>query len=200
MASASGHWVRDAPAKAIPSTRPMFKPLAGGIIMDQQAHIVSGIYTSRAEAEAVRDRLVASGVLREQVSIADDARAATSSKMVEDDEALRDVVVDGAVGAAVGTGLGVVAEVALIAANVTLFVASPLIGPLALLGWGAALGGLVGAAVGAEKPDERKEGKFSDFVLDAIRSGHVVLVAQTRTEAEATLVRDIVGDSLATRS
>jgi hypothetical protein len=168
--------------------------------MDQQAHIVSGIYTSRAEAEAVRDRLVESGVLREQVSIADDARAATSSKMVEDDEALRDVVVDGAVGAAVGTGLGVVAEVALIAANVTLFVASPLIGPLALLGWGAALGGLVGAAVGAEQPDERKEGKFSDFVLDAIRSGHVVLVAQTRTEAEATLVRDIVGDSLATRS
>ena len=166
--------------------------------MDQQTHIVSGVYTSRAEAEAVCDRLVEAGVLREQVSIVDHAHAAGNSKMVEDDEALKDVLVDGAVGAAVGTGLGVVAEVALIAANVTLFVASPLIGPLAMLGWGAALGGLVGAAVGAEKSDEKKEGKFSDLVLDAIRSGHVVLVAQTRTEAEATLVRDIVGDSLTT--
>jgi len=165
--------------------------------MDQQTHIVSGIYTSRAEAEAVCDRLVEAGVLREQISIVDHAHAAGNSKMVEDDEALKDVLVDGAVGAAVGTGLGVVAEVALIAANVTLFVASPLIGPLAMLGWGAALGGLVGAAVGAEKTEEKKEGKFSEFVLDAIQSGHVVLVAQTRTESEATLVREIVGDSLA---
>lgn len=166
--------------------------------MDQPTHIISGIYTSRAEAEAVCDRLVEAGVLREQISIVDHAHAAGNSKMVEDDEALKDVLVDGAVGAAVGTGLGVVAEVALIAANVTLFVASPVIGPLAMLGWGAALGGLVGAAVGAEKPDTKKEGKFSDLVLDAIRSGHVVLVAQTRTEAEATRARDIVGDSLTT--
>ena len=142
--------------------------------------------------------LPACGEHIDQVRIVDHAHAAGNSKMVDDDEALKDVLVDGAVGAAVGTGLGVVAEVALIAANVTLFVASPLIGPLAMLGWGAALGGLVGAAVGAEKPEEKKEGKFSDLVLDAIRSGHVVLVAQTRTEAETTLVRDIVGDSVTT--
>jgi len=68
----------------------------------------------------------------------------------------------------------------------------------AFTSWGAALGGLVGAAVGAEKPEEKKEGKFSDLVLDAIRSGHVVLVAQTRTEAETTRGSDIVGDSVVT--
>ena len=166
--------------------------------MDQETHIVSGIYTSRAEAEVVRDRLVASGVPHEQLSIIDNANAAGNSKMMEDDEVLKDVLVDGAVGAAVGTGLGVVAEVALIAANVTLFVASPLLGPLAMLGWGAALGSLVGAAVGAEKPEKKKEGRFSDLVLDAIRSGHVVLVAQTRSAAQTTLARGIVGDSLTT--
>jgi hypothetical protein len=175
----------------------MFHHYAGEITMDQQSHIVSGIYTSRAEAEAVCDRLIERGLLREQVNIVDHAQPVGNSRMADDDEALKDVLVDGAVGAAVGTGLGVVAEVALIAANVTLFVASPLIGPLAMLGWGAALGGLVGAAVGAEKTEEKKEGKFSEFVLDAIQSGHVVLVAQTRTESEATLVREIVGDSLA---
>ncbi|MER2626414.1 MAG: hypothetical protein ABTS22_21075, partial [Accumulibacter sp.] len=94
--------------------------------MDQQSHIVSGIYTSRAEAEAVCDRLIERGLLREQVNIVDHAQPVGNSRMADDDEALKDVLVDGAVGAAVGTGLGVVAEVALIAANVTLFVASPL--------------------------------------------------------------------------
>ena len=37
--------------------------------MDQQTHIVSGVYTSRAEAEAVCDRLVEAGVLRELISL-----------------------------------------------------------------------------------------------------------------------------------
>ena len=165
--------------------------------MNDQSHIVSGIYTSRAEAEAVCSELVERGLNRGQINIMENAQADGSHRMAADDQALKDVLVDGAVGAAVGTGLGVLAEVALVAANVTLFVASPLIGPLAMLGWGAALGGVVGAAVGAEKPEEKKEGKFSDLVLDAIRSGHVVLIAYTTTAAEETVVRDVIGDSIA---
>jgi len=109
---------------------------------------------------------------------------------------LTDVVVDVAVGAAVGTVIGGLGEVALVAANVTLFVASPLIAPLFMLGWGAFIGGLVGAAAGAEKPDDKKGGKRSDRVPDAIRAGHVVLIAPTTTAAETTLVRALVGDSL----
>ena len=171
--------------------------------MDEQNHIVSGIYTSRAEAEAVRDRLVERGLPVDQLNIVDSAQLPENARMEDNNEVLKNVLVDGAAGAAVGTGIGALAEVALVAANVTLFVASPLIGTLAMLGWGAALGSVVGAAVGAEKTEEKaeekKDGKFSDLVLDAIRSGHVVLVALTRTAAEATLVREIVGDSLAKR-
>jgi len=167
--------------------------------MDEQSHIVSGIYTSRAEADMVRDRLVERGLPREQLGVVANAEDFSNSKMAVDDKVLKDVLVDGSVGAAVGTGVGALAEVALVAANVTLFVASPLIAPLAMLGWGAALGGVVGAAAGANKSEVKKEGKFADLVLDAIRSGHVVLVAQTRTAAEAALVREIVGDSVADR-
>lgn len=168
--------------------------------MEEQSHIVSGIYTSRAEADSVRDRLVGGGLPAGQINIVESAGVDGNSKMAADNETLKDVLVDGAVGTAIGTVVGGLGEVALVAANVSLFVASPVVAPLFMLGWGAFIGGFVGAAVGAEQPEEKKEGKLSDLVLDAIRSGHVVLVAHTTTAAETTLVRELVGDSLTQKS
>jgi len=165
--------------------------------MNEQSHIVSGIYTTRAEAEAVLERLVERGVPRGEMYLVDHPALPETPKMTGDNEALKDIVVDGAIGAAVGGGIGVLAEVALVAANVTLFVASPLIAPLAMLGWGAALGGAVGAVVGAEKTEKKKEGMFSELVLDVIKDGHVVLVANTWTDDETALVREVIGDSVA---
>ena len=164
--------------------------------MDEHNHIVSGIYASRAEAEVVRDGLVERGLSHGQMNIVENAKVDGNGSMAEDNEALKDVLVDGSVGAVVGTVIGGLGEVALVAANVTLFVASPLIAPLFMLGWGAFVGGLAGAAIGAEKPEERKEGKLSDLVLDAIRSGHVVLIAHTRTSVEANVARAFIGDSV----
>jgi hypothetical protein len=175
---------------------PTRRRFPGEKIMDEQSHIVSGIYTTRAEAEAVRDQLVERGLPREQTNIVENAQVDGNRKMAQDNEALKDVLVDGSVGAVVGTVLGALSEVALVAANVTLFVASPLIAPLAMLGWGAVLGGVVGAAVGAEKTEEKSAGKLSELVLDAIRSGHVVLVTKTTTAAQAALVRQLIGDSV----
>lgn len=172
--------------------------------MDEQRHIVTGIYTSSAEADSVRDRLVGRGLPSEQITILANTRIEGNSKMAADNDALKDVLINGSVGAAVGTFIGGLGEVALIAANVTLFIASPLIAPLFMLGWGAFIGGLVGAATGtetsAEKHAEKKEGKLSELVLDAIRSGHVALIAQTMTAAETALARELVGDSLAQQS
>lgn len=165
--------------------------------MDSQSHIVCGVYASRAEAEKVRRRLLDRGLPRERMRVVESTWTVGSVRLAADDEVLKDVLVDGAVGAAVGTGVFAVAEVALVAANVTLFIASPLVAPLAMLGWGAALGGIVGAAAGASAGSEKKEGMFSDFVLDAIRSGHVVIIARTRTAAEKALASSVVGDSIA---
>ena len=99
-----------------------------------------------------------------------------------------DVLKDGAIGTAVGTGVGVLTQLALVAANVSLFVASPLIAPLALLGWGASLGGFIGAAAGVGE----QKGPFGDLVRDAISAGQVVLLAETRTEQEASLARQVI--------
>jgi len=165
--------------------------------LNESHHVVSGIYTSRTEAVAVCERLVLLGMQRDQIRIFDAGNMVGNAKMADDNDALKDVLVDGGIGTVVGTGLGALAEVALIAANVTLFVASPIIAPLAMLGWGAALGGLVGTAVGATKPDSHKGGKLSELVLDAIKQGHVVLVVNTQSEAELANARTVIGESIA---
>ncbi len=103
-------------------------------------------------------------------------------------QVLKDVLVDGAIGTAVGTGVGALIQVGLIAANVTLFVASPLIAPLVLLGWGASIGGVVGASIGAAE----KARPLSALIDDAIAAGQIVVVAETRTEAETKIAQDVI--------
>jgi len=97
----------------------------------------------------------------------------------------------------VGAGVGGLAEVALVAANVSLFVASPLIAPLVMLGWGASLGGLLGAMAGAGTAGKHSEpaandGRFATLIADAISSGQVVLVVETLTEQETTVARQVI--------
>jgi hypothetical protein len=85
--------------------------------------------------------------------------------------------------------------VALVIANVSLFIASPLVAPLAMLGWGASLGGVIGAVVGSESVD-KKDGKFADLVQDAIMNGQVVLVVQTRSEQETAIAQEVIKEAV----
>jgi hypothetical protein len=165
--------------------------------MSEYIHIVSGFFASYAESEDVSSRLAGLGLPRERMhifkngpGIPDSAAEATSNTV------LKDILVDGAVGTAVGASLGIVAEVALVAANVTLFVASPLIAPLVMLGWGASLGGFIGAAAGASTGGEAKERRFADLVRDALANGLIVLLVETRTEPETMLARDVIKASV----
>jgi len=156
-------------------------------------HHVSGFFAHREEAESASSRLVDQGLPPERLQIFD----ATSRPLAESNEVLKDVLVDGAIGTAVGTGLGALTEVALVVANVSLFVASPLIAPLVLLGWGASLGALIGASAGTSSLGaEHKDGRFADLVGDAISSGQVVLVVETRTEEETLAARDVIRTSV----
>ena len=165
-----------------------------------ESHNVSAIYPNREEAEAVRQRLIDGGIPTSAVDILHDH----PPTLVEagSDEVLKDMLVDGAIGTAVGTGVGALGTAVLWASGVTLFVASPVVAPLAMLGWFAGVGGLVGAATGAaatgapEPGTPRKEGKFSELVMDAIKSGNAVLVARTHDKAERDLAKKIIGDSL----
>jgi L-asparaginase/Glu-tRNA(Gln) amidotransferase subunit D len=62
-----------------------------------------------------------------------------------------------------------------------------------MIGWGAALGGVIGAAVGAGTENTKH---FSDLVRDAVKSGHAVLIAHAATEQQTTTAQSVIGNSL----
>ena len=161
---------------------------------------MSAVYPTREEAVAVRQHLIDAGIAAGAVEILHDRPPAVVTE--DSDDVLKDMVVDGTIGTAIGTGVGALGTMALWASGVTLFVASPVIAPLAMLGWFAGVGGLVGAAAGAagtgapEAGAPRKEGKFSELVMDAIKSGNAVLVASTYDEAEREIAMKVIGESL----
>ena len=165
--------------------------------MDEYRHHVSGFFAHRAEAEGALSRLVERGLPRQQIQLFDaDSGPAVTKPKGESNEVLTNVLVDSAVGTVVGTGIGALAQLALVAGSVTLFVASPLVAPLVMLGWGASLGAFVGAAAGANTGVEHKDGWLSDLVRDAIASGQVVLVVETQTEQQTAIAREVVGDAV----
>lgn len=165
--------------------------------MDGYRHYVSGFFAHPEEAEAALSSLVECGLPREQLQLYDANSGPAVTKLKgESNEVLTNVLVDGAIGTAVGTGIGALAELALVAGSVSLFVASPLVAPLVMLGWGASIGAFVGAAAGANTEVAHKDGWLSDLVRDAIANGQIVLVAQTNTEQQTAIARKVVGEAV----
>lgn len=165
--------------------------------MNEYCHHVSGFFAHREEADRAFCRLVDRGLPRQRLHLLDaDSQTPAPQSRSDSNEVLTNVLVDGAVGTAVGTGIGALAEVALVAANVSLFIASPLVAPLVMLGWGASLGAFIGAASGAQQDVAHKDSWLSDLVRDAIASGQVVLVAQTLTEQETAIAKEVIEASV----
>lgn len=159
--------------------------------MSTNEHCVAGFFSHRAPALDTKARFHVLGFSADQLQLFNHdggAHVPHAERRPEagSNAALKDMLVDGAIGSAVGMGLGALTEVALVAANVSLFVASPLLAPLVLLGWGATLGGTIGAMVGAEK----KEAPLSALIRDAVISGRFVLVVEPRTDQQAAMARD----------
>lgn len=159
----------------------------------QYKHHVSGFFAHREEANDVFSKLLEQGLPSERVKMFDKQPSTTTHESKESsNEVLKDVLVDGTIGTVVGTGVGALIEVALVAANVTLFIASPLLAPLVLLGWGATIGGVVGASIGAAENTK----PLSALVHDAIENGQIVVVAETRTPEETAIAQEIIKGSI----
>jgi len=153
-------------------------------------HRVVGLYATSNEAERARGLIIASGIAPQRAGLLTvGATGAGVDAGSDSDDVLKDLLRDGAIGTAVGTAAGAGVSIALAAANLTLFIANPVLGALYLVGWGASLGGLVGAVVGSE----RSQGDVSTLIKDALASGQVVLVVHARTEAETSAAREILG-------
>jgi hypothetical protein len=163
--------------------------------MDSYRHYLSGFFSHRDQAEMAYTQLVALGIPRNRIQIFDAQSASpTHVSSKGSNQVLKEVLVDGAVGTAVGITIGGLAEVALVAANVTLFVASPLIAPLVMMGWGAGIGGILGASAGAAA----KAKPLSELVNDAIKAGQIPLIVETHSVEETAsaqaVFKDLIGD------
>lgn len=163
--------------------------------MEPYRHYVSGFFSQRDHAESTISKLAVAGLPLARIHLFDrDSMPPLHTSTESSGQVLKEVIVDGTIGTAVGTGVGALLTVAMAAANVTLFVASPLIGPLVMLGWGASIGGLVGASIGAAE----KAKPLSDLVQDAITSGGLVVVVETlsaeETKIAGKVLKEAVGD------
>ncbi len=163
--------------------------------MEHDLHRVVGLYPSREAAESARALVVDGGVSPTQLRLQVPGSVPTGDDALADsDDVFKDVLRDGATGTAAGTATGAVGSIAMAAANITLFVANPLLGALYMLGWGASLGGLAGSLVGSE----RSKGDVSNLIRDALAVGQFVLIVHTTSEDEAALARRLVGKSMVT--
>lgn len=139
--------------------------------MNRYQHHVSGFFDHRDEAPGTSARLVASGLPRDRQRLLDaNLRPSVPASGSDANEVLTNVLVACAIGAAVGTGIGALVQVMIVAGSVSLFNASPLMAPLVMLGWCAGLGGLFGAAGGTHAGNKHKDGRRADTVSDAIAS------------------------------
>lgn len=155
-------------------------------------HRIFGIYATRQEAEQVRQRLFDRGIAAEQFEILDEPGDQGHTEP-NSDEVRNDTLVGGAIGTVAGGAAGALGEVALAAANVSLFLASPVIGTLTMIGWGVAAGGVLGGFIGAGGKGKEN---FADLVRDAVQHGYTVLIVYARTEDETTLAQSVIGESV----
>jgi len=169
-------------------------------MMEQQMHYSSGFFASREAAEQALSELLSLGLRREQIEIFDAISSETRAPpRTDSNEVLKNMIFDGALGTAIGTGLGVLAELALVVGNVSLFIASPLLAPLMLMGWGASVGGMLGVATGTAARAGSRKGLLADLINDAISIGQVVVVVETWTDQDRARAQQVMTASVGGR-
>ncbi len=160
--------------------------------MARYLHRVLGLYATRAAAESARDRLAQRGLPLEQIKILEHGRGGARRARADSDDVLYEMLREGLIGTLIGTLVGAAGTIALAVAKAGLFASSPVLGTLIMLGWGASIGGFVGAAAGARS----SKGDVSDLINISLANGHVVVVAHTVTEEQTAFARKILGASM----
>ncbi len=154
--------------------------------------LVTGIFRSRAMADAALDALTRMGYPRESISVLMSDATRTKEFAIETGtKAASGLGVGGVVGGAVGATLAAIAAVGTSIAlpGLGLVVAGPVAAALAGAGAGGAAGGLIGALVGAGIPERRA--KVYDTEL---RNGGILIGVEAEEGEEADRVEDALED------
>src|SRR6266567_2556236 len=156
-------------------------------------NFVTGLFKTRAAAEAAVDAIIKRGYTRDDISVL----MSDSTKSKEFAVETRSHAVDGlGIGGAIGGTVGaVLAAIVAVAAPFTipgvgLIVAGPIAAALAGAGAGGATGGLIGLLIGTGIPEHRAK-----VYETGVRGGGILLGIETKTSEEVdkleTLLEDI---------
>ena len=153
---------------------------------------VTGLFKTRAAAEAAVDAIIKRGYTRDDISVLmSDATKNKEFAVETRSHAAEGLGIGGAIGGTVGAVLAAIVVVATpIAIPGGLFVAGPIAAALAGAGAGGATGGLIGLLIGTGIPEHRAK------VYDAgLRGGGILLGAEAKSKEDvdklATLLEDI---------
>ena len=153
---------------------------------------VTGLFKTRAAAEAAVDAIIKRGYTRDDISVLmSDATKNKEFAVETRSHAADGLGIGGAIGGTVGAVLAAIVVVATpIAIPGGLFVAGPIAAALAGAGAGGATGGLIGLLIGTGIPEHRAK------VYDAgLRGGGILLGAEAKSKEDvdklATLLEDI---------
>lgn len=162
--------------------------------MDLYRHHVSGFFSQRSTAEQALAQLIQRGMHSEQLQIvASNADAPPApAPQARSNKVLKDMLIDITIGTGIGIGIGALVAVAMIVSEASLFYASPLLAPLALMGMSGFIGGVLGSVIGASSAAGAHHGRFAALVSKSITHGDVVLVAQTDSEQQTSMAREVI--------
>jgi hypothetical protein len=154
---------------------------------------VSGLFKTRAAAEAAVDAVIKRGYTRDDVSVLMSDSTKNKEFAVETRSHAADGAgVGGAIGGTVGAVLLAIAAVGTTIAipGLGLFIAGPIVAALAGAGAGGATGGLIGMLIGTGIPEHRAK------VYDTgVRGGGILLGVEAKTSDDVdkleTLLEDI---------
>jgi hypothetical protein len=111
----------------------------------------------------------------------------------EREETRNTVVQDTVTGSLAGTAAGAVLTGAATLGAPALFVSAPLVGPLVVLGYGAMIGGTIGAIRGLKL----RENMLSGLVKDSLKAGYHVVIVHAANEEAQTRVQDVISKTMA---
>jgi len=153
---------------------------------------VSGLFKTRAAAEAAVDAIIKRGYTRDDISVLmSDSTKSKEFAVQTRSHAADGAGVGGAIGGTVGAVLAAIAAVGTTIAvpPVGLFIAGPIAAALAGAGAGGATGGLIGMLIGTGIPEHRAK------VYDTgVRGGGILLGVEAKTSDEVVKLETLLED------
>src|SRR5881275_2413187 len=155
------------------------------------AKLVTGLFKTRAAAEAAVDAIIKRGYTRDDISVLmSDATKNKEFAVETRSHAADGLGIGGAIGGTVGAVLAAIVVVATpIAIPGGLFVAGPIAAALAGAGAGGATGGLIGLLIGTGIPEHRAK-----VYETGVRGGGILLGIETKTSEEVDKVETLLED------